>query len=307
MVLLWKRSVAGVGESVAFFILGIATAVWAINQSRSSTAALGYLGLPLLGAVAGFLGLAFGRWRKSSEITLRLLSWVAFAGVVAVIISELYSGRQTVAKNAVRDTQYAVQAARIARNRDSINAALKANPGRQRLWIDSAIRARMSDRAFLIAALANDSVSPDVLDSLANSPDMGIKLEAVRNPNATGETLARVYRTGPYPYYYFQALAAHAHTPPEILRAIYTKPEPMGGLDIWFASNPATPGDVLDKIITRTRDPNVIRSMLQNPAVDCAKVDKLSTTMSRIYGDSVQASSLGQELEQRRASACSSQ
>ena len=50
----------------------------------------------------------------------------------------------------------------IARDREMIAAGLKANPGRGRTWLDSAVRARMKDDAFLLAALPNDSISPEI-------------------------------------------------------------------------------------------------------------------------------------------------
>jgi hypothetical protein len=304
VILLLRKEFAGVGESVAFFILAVATAVWAILQSRSSTAGIGFLGLPLIGALAGFLGLAFGRWRTSRELSRQIVAWGALAGVVLLILFTLREGAKTREKNAVRDVVASEHAAEIARDRAMIAAAVSENPTGQRAYIDSSIRARMNDRAFLIAALENDSVSPEILDTLARSSDLGIVLQAVRNHNTNAETLTRVYRTSTYPYYYYQALAEHPHTPPDILREIYRKPEPIGSLEIWFAKNPALPRDLLDEIATKTKEPNAIVAMLGNSALDCDLIGKLETSLRSIYPDSVQSDYIMRDLKQRRTQLC---
>ncbi|MDP9203862.1 MAG: hypothetical protein M3P12_00180 [Gemmatimonadota bacterium] len=156
----------------------------------------------------------------------------------------------------------------IQRNREMIATALKQNPGRERAWLDSSIRTRMHDWTFLLAALPYDSISPEILDTLANSPDLRIALEVVRNPNTHTATLERVYRSQSYPEYFSQALAAHPHTSPEILRDLYKAPHATTG-DIWFAGNPATPREILAEIARTAYDTHVIGALLENPSLDC--------------------------------------
>ena len=271
----------GLGLSLLFFAASIASGVWSILQSRSSTAGLGFLAIPLIGGLSGFLGLAFGRWRGSPEPVRKGMAWVALAGALLIVSFNIAQGAQTRTKNRVRDDKQAEFSAEVSRDREGIRAALKANPGRERAYLDSSIKARMNDRAFLFAALPNDSVSPDILDSLANSNDLGIALEAVRNPNATGETLARVYRTKSYPDYFFQALAAHRHTPPEIMRDLYHHPRTITGLDVWFAGNPSTPHEILDEIASNTKDSYVANALLGNPALDCATLSRLASNLMK--------------------------
>jgi hypothetical protein len=191
------------------------------------------------------------------------------------------AGVQTRGKNSVNDQRQAEHSAAIARDREMIAAALKQNPGRQRTYLDSSIRANMNDRAFILAALPNDSISPEILDTLASSPDLGIALEAVRNPITTSETLARVYRTRSFPDYFFQALAAHRHTPPEILRDLYSRPRTIGGLDIWFAGNPGTPREILQDISRKSNDRQVIAALLENPSIDCPLLTDLAVNLMK--------------------------
>jgi len=280
-VLVFRGNARGLGLSLFFFAASIATGVWGILQSRSSTAGIAFLFIPLIGALGGFLGLAFGRWRASHEPSKKALAWVALACALLLVSFNIAQGAQTRSKNRMGDDKQAEFSAEIARDRDSIAMGVKENPGRQRAYLDSSIRARMADRAFLLAALPNDSVSPAILDTLASSNDLGIALEAVRNPNTTGETLARVYRTKSYPDYFFQALAAHHNTPPEILRDIYHRPRTITGLDIWFAGNPATPKEILSEIARTTSERPVANALLVNPALDCPVLTQLAANLMK--------------------------
>jgi hypothetical protein len=281
ITLLVRREPRGVALSVLFCAASVATGVWAITQSRSSTAGIGFLGIPLLGALGGFLGLTFGRYRPSADASRRVGAWAALAGALLLVAFNVGQGLQTKTKNRVRDGRQAAYSAEIARDREVIAAGLKENPGRERAWIDSAIRARMKDDAFLLAALPNDSVSPELLDTLANSPGLNIALEAVRNRNTRGETLERVYRTKSYPDYFFQALAAHQNTPSNVLLELYRRPRTIMNLDIWFAGNPASPRDILGDIARTATDRNVIGALLENPSLDCATLSQLAVNLMK--------------------------
>ena len=285
VTLLAKRSPRGVGISVLFCVLAAGTAYWSITQSRSSTAGIGFIGLPLIGALGGFLGLAFGRWRASIEPAGSVAAFIGLAGAALLIAFNIREGTRTMGKNQVRDEKQVAISAEIARDRALVAAGLGRNENRQRAYMDSSIRARMSDRAFLIAALENDSVSPGILDTLASSNDLGVALQAVRNPSTSGATLTRVYRTHSYPDYFFQAIAGNPHTSPDIIRELYTRPRTITGLDIWFAGNPATPRDILDRISKTSKEAYVINALLQNPVLDCALLEHAARNYKPATGD----------------------
>jgi hypothetical protein len=276
-----KRDRRGFAWSLLFAAAAVVTAIWGIAQSRSSTAGIAFLGIPMLASVGGFLGLAFGRYRLSPDRPQRIGSWVALAGALALIGFNISGGLKEKTKNKGRDATQAAFSAEISRDRDSISAALKANPGRERAWLDSSIRTRIADRAFLLAALPNDSMPPDLLDTLANSTDLNIALEAVRNPNTRPETLEHVYRTKTYPDYFFQALAAHHNTPPNVLLDLYHRPQTIMGLDIWFAGNPSTPREILDQISRTATDRSVIGALLENPSLDCGMLTRVAITLMK--------------------------
>ena len=199
--------------------------------------------------------------RKSGRIGLGLLALAAAAtGVWAVSQSRLAASGGAGAGHS--------PPSEIQRNREMIASALKQNPGRERAWLDSSIRTRINDRSFLLAALPYDSISPGILDTLANSSDPRIALEVVRNPGTLSATLERIYRRQSYPGYVSQALAAHRNTPPYILRDLYNRPHTTTG-DIWFAANPVTPREILAEIARTADDTHVIGALLENPSLDC--------------------------------------
>ena len=167
------------------------------------------------------------------------------------------------------DEQQDPQTAAIARERQTIAAALRENPGREREWLDSSIRARRNDRAFLLAALPNDAISPSLLDTLANSLDLSVALEAIRNPSTETATLETVYRRNFRPAFLMEALAAHRRTPPYIFRELYDPQRDSASLDVWFAGNPATPREILAQIARKSTNTFVIAALLENPKLDC--------------------------------------
>ena len=268
-------------EGAAFFALALIAGAWGVTRSRSSTAGIGFLFLPLLAMIVGLLGLASGLARTSPSQLKRVVGWLSFGAALIMVTIAARDGVQTIHRNRTRDAEQVAFSASVTRDRDAIATALKQRPGAQRAWLDSAIRAHKSDRAFLLAALPNDSISPDILDSLASSPDLGIALEAVRNPNARGQTLARVYHTASYPDYFFQALAAHRNTPPDVLRDLYHRPVTITGLEIWFAGNPSTPREILADIAKKTNDPNVISALIENKSLDSGLLTQLAVKLMK--------------------------
>ena len=303
VILLVKRDMRGIAYSLAMFGVAVFAMWWDITRSRSSTAGIGFLFLPLTASVAGFGGLAFGRWRYSEILARRVFGWLGLACAVGLIAVNVVEGRRRIEQNSIRDNQQAMLSAEIARDREEIDASLKANAGRERVWLDSAIRARMADRSFLLAALPHDSISPEVIDTVAYSSDLGVTLEALRNPNARAETLARVYRTASYPDYFYQALASHRNTPDSVLRKLHQNPGVMVGLDVWLAGNPSTPKDVLVDIGHKTIDRQVIAALLENPAADCKTISALAENLMKKQNRSADNPSV-EKLTQRLPAVC---
>lgn len=271
----------GIWVSLVFFALAMGVGLWAIFQSRSSTAGIGVLFLPFLGVLAGVLGWLFRNLQIAKHFALRVLGWLCLAGAIALLAWGVYDGLKTIKLNQTRDAAQQARSTRIDGHRAAIKTLLAQNKGREPATLEKIIVEANNDDEILIPALASEYVSADTLDRFARADDLSVTLTAVRNPNCRAETLVRIFRTHSYPDYFFQALAAHPNTPPVILREMYQKnPRTIMGLDIWFAKNPATPDDMLLEL-TDTRDPNVIQSLLQNPKVDCNMHGRIDNALKR--------------------------
>ncbi|MDP3087513.1 MAG: hypothetical protein Q8M99_04900 [Methylotenera sp.] len=280
IVLFVTKKQRGLAISLIFCALAIAIELWAIMLSRSSTAAIGVLLLPFVGVLAGVLGWAFCNLQVAKHIALRLLGWLCLVGALSVFAFEVNQVLDTVKLNQMRDAEHQARSARISRNHAIIASMLAQNKGRETAAIEQSIREKSNDSEFLLAALANEFVTAETLDHYAHADELSITLTVLRNPNCSADTLARIYRTHSHPDYYFQTLASNANTPAEILREIYQKPRTITGLDIWFAKNPATPADIL-LTLSKTKDTNVIQSLLQNPNFDCKWIAKIERNIKQ--------------------------
>jgi hypothetical protein len=270
VALLVKRRGGAVGLSLLVAVATLAAGAWEIQQSRASTAAIGYVFLPTLAAIAGSLALAYPASRNADSRALRLLGVVALVAAALPAVVALAAGRSTVTRNADRDADQARRDDAVLRYQRSLDSLLARVPDRRADTLTALLRAKLGDREFIIAAADEYGVAPALLDSLAQSPDLGVALTAVRNPGTGSATLRRVYHRKQNPSYFFQDLAAHPHTPADILREIHLlRPAPITGLDYWYARNPATPSDVIRDIARTARDPDVMRQLIRHPAVDC--------------------------------------
>ena len=280
VVLFVMRKRRGVVLAVIFFALAIAAGLWAIMQSRSSTAGIGVLFLPMVAVLPGFLAWVFRNLQDSPNAVFRVLGWICLAGACAMIVAMVYQGGKTIALNQTRDAQQHTRTLRIDENRKTVAALVRENKGREAAAIDQLIQEKGHDDEFLFAALTSEFVPAETLDRFARKDDLGVTLTVLRNPNCGAGTLARIYWTHSNPDYFHQALAAHPNTPVEILRELFAKPRAITGLDIWFGKNPSMPADLLLEL-AHTQDINVIQSLLQNPRVDCNMLSHIESGIKR--------------------------
>lgn len=279
--LAWRKRYRGLALGGSLCVLSILIGLWAIFQSRSSTAAVGLIFLPFYALGSGGLAWLYRNLGCSERKLLRLLGRLCLALSLAVPGWLAYSGFETIALNRSRDAQHQANAAEIEQNRQHIRASLAGNPGRETEIVEGLIAAHGDNRNFLLPLLESRFVTPATVDRLAYAEDLGVALSALRNHACPPATLARIYRTHTYPDYFFQAIAAHANTPPEILVDLYRRPATIMGLDRSFAKNPATPREMLLEIATNTKESFVIQQLLQNPKLDCALLDPVEAALQR--------------------------
>ena len=278
-VLFFRGRRRGIAASLVAFALALAAGGWAVLQSRSSTAGLGFLFLPFIAVLAGALAWAFQNLRVSRSLPVRTAAWACLLGAIAVVGGELNAGRETIAKNRGRDAEHRARALRMERNQADISQRLALAPGQEVATLAVLLREHEGDPEFLLPALESKFASADDLDRFARKDELSLTLTALRNPNCRAETLVRIHRTHAYPDYFLQALSAHPNTPPELLREIHAQqPRRIQGLDHWLARNPSTPPDLLEAL-SRGADVNVIRGLLQNPGLSCAMLPEIARSL----------------------------
>jgi hypothetical protein len=123
-----SRQRSGLSASLLAAVAAVAAGAWAILQSRSSTAAIGYLFLPLWGAMAGLLGLGGGRLWARPGIVARALAVACLAGALAIPVLLLVDGRRRNAPSRERVVTRRARDPRIAGMRAGISSML-ATPG----------------------------------------------------------------------------------------------------------------------------------------------------------------------------------
>jgi hypothetical protein len=283
----------------------ITTGLWAITQSRASTAGIGVLFLPGIGALSGFLALVFARLRLHALPLVRAAAWLCLIASLAVTVSGIVSGRQTQSLNQRRDRQATEDRDATAAARQAIAALMRENAGNEDAVLEAEITRHLDDRNFLIAALQTPFVSEDRLDATGTRGDL--VLLVARNPRTRPDTLEKIYQSSiSAPSHYnqrpnFQALAEHNNTPPAILRAIADDPVFPQAFDRDFASNPSAPRDILERV-ARSHDIYALRNLLRNTALDCQLLRAAETSI-KPYADSDISTSAGR-IEQLEARLC---
>lgn len=269
-----KRRRRGLFISLLGFITAIVIGIWAIFQSHSSTAGIGMLLLPFIGVAAGALAWGFANLRHAQKLPLRILAGLCLVALLGLFAWELNGGWRSIQLNKTRDAAQQARTQRIEQQRILLKDLLAQNIGAETATVERFIVEHHDDEEALFSALASPFVSAETLDSYARKDNFWLTLTALRNKNCRAATLARIYHTHSYPNYFLQTLAAHAHTPPDILREIFQQsPRAIGGLDMWLAENPATPLDIL-QTLSDSHDIQVLQSVLQNPQLDCALLQR---------------------------------
>lgn len=232
--------------------------------------------IPDLAALPGLLALAGAAAWTSHRPRVRLLGMLALLASLAMPAA--YAMNKWHRKGAI---EVAISEANAPwRALQGKRATVATMPA---LGLEEMIRRRRDDREFLFEALKRQDLSPELLDELLDERSLGrdsdLTFAVVRHPRTGSATLARVYARAEHPEYFYSSLAAHPHTPPEILRAIRRDTTVhVERLDDDFARNPAAPREILDAISRTTTSREAGRNLLANPALDCRLARQLAAS-----------------------------
>jgi len=250
----------GLGTYLVSFALGTVS----LLESRGSTSGLGFLFLPGLamapGLMASILG-ALQQWRQRLEPSSlwRRIQGIGMAlstlGILAVLGFQAIDWYDTRRANHARDQEPERHREAIRANTQRIEGLLAAHPGEEAALIEREASGS-NDRTLLIPLARSPYAPTSLLDRLARSPDLGVALSAVRNPNISQDTLVWVYRDHIYPAYFYSTLAGHPRSPSWMLAELYEKRDQNAGVAPALSRNPNTPEGILG-LIRRAKPPDL--------------------------------------------------
>ncbi len=282
----WRRaSLYGITAFGLFLLLGTSS----ILQSRSSTAAIGFVFLPIIALLPGVIGLVLGKIhtsylqrkqnnrplavQKIGMIILSLLIITPFIWQVTVLLN-------TVSKNKSRDIENARQREAIKNNIKELDILLTENPGREVDILKEKV-GQTQDRTKLIPIAKNMYASSEILNKLSLSTDFGVVLCVVRNRNTSKKTLEWVYQNQTYPPYFYTGLSSNPNTPKEIFKELYDKRSQNAGIALQLARNPNLPCDILNELTNIPRK-YVLRNILDRSDITCEQVKSVRHTMNKL-------------------------
>lgn len=282
----WNRlSLYGILAFGSFLFFGS----YSILQSRSSTAGLGFIFLPIIALIPGGIGLILGKIHteyfrqkqrnkplaihRSGLIIFSLLILMPFIWQANVLLN-------TISKNNLRDIEVARQRVAIENNINKLKKLLSENPGRE-VDILKEKADETEDRVELIPIAKNEHASSEILNELSRSADIGIVLTVVGNQNTSEKTLEWLYINNTYPAAVYPSLSSNPKTPKKILRELYEKRHQYTLIAWQLARNPELPEDILNKLVNEPRG-RVLLHILGRSDITCEQVKKVINTLEKL-------------------------
>ena len=89
----------GLRLSFLVSVVAVATAAWALGHVRTGWAIYAYFGVQGEAALAGFLVLAFTKWREAPSRAVRILGWAGLVASLLIIAFNVALGIQNMSAN----------------------------------------------------------------------------------------------------------------------------------------------------------------------------------------------------------------
>ena len=93
------KKTQGLSLSFLVSVATVATAAWALGHVRTGWAIYAYFGVQGEAALAGFLVLAFTKWREAPSRAVRILGWAGLVASVLIIVFNVALGIQNISAN----------------------------------------------------------------------------------------------------------------------------------------------------------------------------------------------------------------
>lgn len=169
-----------------------------------------------------------------------------------------------------------------------LNQSLSRSVGQEAAVLTKFIEQNSKDADSLLLAAVSQHATPEQLQLLSSKDDVALTIAIVWNTWCSADTLAKIYRTHANQHFSVtNGIAGNEHTPPDILRDIFMKALNKRAISI-LAANASTPSDIYQQL-SDSQDEHVLFSVLNNPKLDCAILQRVNQTASVKYPDSYTA------------------
>ena len=264
--------------ALSAFVIAIVLGSINIFSIRSSTAALGFIFLPVIALVpavlSGLIPLFFHYKKKTADsfkntavISLLILLLISFYGWQGL------STHQIRDKNKQTDIESSRQRDAIKNNKLELASLLAEHPGNEEKIIADKVK-NTDDRTWLIPLAGSQYTNTETLNTLAHSKDFGVVTTALRHNNIAPETIVWVFKNHTYPSYFFTTMSRNKNTPVWLLEYLYEQKHTNYGIAAALAINPSSPTTLINKLVIKP-DRRTLESLIKNPFVTCPQLINL--------------------------------
>lgn len=272
-----KKSVIG---SLIGFSLGITFGAWQIFSSRSSTASIGMLFLPLYSIFPAILaGLAIHFKNFYVRLTLTICLILIFSYVV-------HSTLEMKKNYKLKDDAYQIERVKIIENESWIKKIENTQPKEANKILTIKLNDNINDRTWLIPLAQSQFLNQDQLHELSLNKDMSVVLSISKNPKTSPQTITNIYTNHSYPDYFFMALAENESTPKEILLSLFEEISTNSGIEKGLARNKKLPLELANTLVN-SDDSLTLGELARNPNTPCSIVTQVLDKIDKLPSNTV--------------------
>jgi len=261
---------------------------WGVLQSRSSTAAIALVFIPIFASTCGLLTFAFFYARSKATVIFNTFAALSILGILIIYGFGAYAG---LSEKRINDEKDRLSNS-INEQTRWINSNSSAHQGKENEWLKKELEAHKNDLGFQVAAVSSAFLEDDSLGQLAETTNNRDLLSTiVIHKKITSATLESIFKKHGIEDKLDVAFAMNSNTPTPILDKIYSR---STYTDQWLASNLNTSKATLKKISSLKKMTTLVPLSHRND-LDCSTLKKMKTFLSDVKmfdGDGVREETL---------------
>ncbi|GEM_PF-3579798 len=248
---------------------------WGVLQSRSSTAAIALVFIPIFASSCGLLTFAFFYARSKANLVFNTFAGLSVLGIFIIYGFGAYAG---ISEKRINDEKDQLLNA-INEQTRWINSHSPAHQGKENEWLKQELESHKNDLSFQVAAVRSAFLEDDSLRQLAESTDNRNLLSTiVVHKKVTPITLESIFKKHGFNDKLDVSFSMNSSTPTAILDTIYSR---STFTDQWLASNLNTSKASLRKIATIKKMTTLIPLSHRND-LECISLKQMKTSLSDV-------------------------